>query len=144
MINTDTTDVAAVFEVTVPLSSDQDVVGLRRQVRELAVAHGFSLIDQTKFVTAGSELARNTLLHGGGGQASIQVVHRGARVGLRVVFTDRGGGIVDIERALQDGYSTGGGLGLGLGGSRRLCDEFEIASTPGQGTTIAITKWKPY
>ncbi|WP_322094387.1 anti-sigma regulatory factor [Paraburkholderia bannensis] len=124
------------------LRSDEEIVRLRQLVRDQAIALGFSLIEQTKFVTAASELARNTLQHGGGGEARVEALSNGARVGLRLTFTDRGPGIADIERALQDGFSTGNGLGLGLGGSRRLCDAFSIDSKPGSGTTVTIVKWK--
>ncbi|HEY1611084.1 MAG TPA: anti-sigma regulatory factor [Paraburkholderia sp.] len=124
------------------LRSDREIVKLRQTVRDHATAQGFSLVDQTKFVTAASELARNTLLHGGGGDATLQVLENGTRKGLKLTFVDQGKGIADIGRALQDGYTSGSGLGLGLGGSRRLCDEFEIHSAPGKGTTVSITKWK--
>lgn len=124
------------------LRSDQEIVRLRQTVRDHATAQGFSLVDQTKFVTAASELARNTLRHGGGGDATLQVLENGTRKGLKLTFVDQGKGIEDIERALQDGFTSGSGLGLGLGGSRRLCDEFEIHSQPGKGTTVSITKWK--
>ncbi len=128
--------------VEVGLRSDQEIVRLRQIVRDAAIAQGFSLVDQTKFVTAASELARNTLLYGGGGDASLSVLLNGTRKGLRLTFVDQGAGIADIERALQDGYTSGSGLGLGLGGARRLCDEFEIQSERGKGTTVSITKWK--
>ncbi|SDC51345.1 ATP-binding protein [Paraburkholderia lycopersici] len=124
------------------LRSDEEIVRLRQLVRDAAIAQGFSLIEQTKFVTAASELARNTLQHGGGGDARLEVLESGVRVGLRLSFVDEGPGIADIERALRDGFTSGNGLGLGLGGSRRLCDEFTIESTPGGGTTVTITKWK--
>ena len=126
----------------VSLRSDEEIVRLRQIVRDAAIAHGFSLIEQTKFVTAASELARNTLQHGGGGDARLDVLESGVRIGLRLSFVDQGPGIADIERALRDGFTSGNGLGLGLGGSRRLCDEFTIESTPGDGTTVTITKWK--
>ncbi|CAD6560368.1 Serine/threonine-protein kinase RsbT [Paraburkholderia hiiakae] len=126
----------------VSLRSDEEIVRLRQIVRDAAIAQGFSLIEQTKFVTAASELARNTLQYGGGGDARLEVLESGVRVGLRLTFVDQGPGIADIERALQDGFTSGNGLGLGLGGSRRLCDEFTIESTPGDGTTVTITKWK--
>jgi serine/threonine-protein kinase RsbT len=126
----------------VSLRSDEEIVRLRQIVRDQAIALGFSLIEQTKFVTAASELARNTLQHGGGGDARVEVLSAGVRVGLRLTFMDRGPGIADIDRALQDGFTSGNGLGLGLGGSRRLCDEFKIDSSPGNGTTVTITKWK--
>ena len=109
--------------------------------RELAVALGFRLVDQTKIVTAASELARNTLVHGGGGAVLLEVVHDGARRGLRLTFTDKGPGIADVARALADGYTTGSGLGLGLGGAKRLSNEFEISSVPGQGTRVRIARW---
>ena len=127
-----------------PLKSDEDVVRLRQAVREHMVALGFSLVDQTKMVTASSELARNTLRYGGGGEAHINQVSNGLRRGLLLVFTDQGPGIPDIELALKDGYTTGGGMGLGLSGAKRLSDEFHISSTPGAGTSVRITKWKPY
>jgi serine/threonine-protein kinase RsbT len=111
-------------------------------VREWAVAVGFNLVDQTKIITAASELARNTVLHGGGGTVRLEALNDGDRRGLRLVFEDRGPGIADIERALTDGYTTAGGLGLGLGGAKRLSNQFEIASRPGEGTRVAITRWK--
>ncbi|WP_321817149.1 MULTISPECIES: ATP-binding protein [unclassified Paraburkholderia] len=126
----------------VSLRSDEEIVRLRQIVRDEAIAHGFSLIEQTRFVTAASELARNTLQYGGGGDARLDAVSNGVRVGLKLTFTDQGPGIPDIERALQDGFTSGNGLGLGLGGSRRLCDAFTIDSTPGSGTTVTIIKWK--
>lgn len=127
-----------------PLRSDEDVVRLRQQVREKLVAHGFSLVDQTKMVTAASELARNTLRYGGGGEAHVQLMQDGLRNGIQLVFIDHGPGIADIGQALTDGYTTGGGMGLGLSGAKRLADEFDIESAPGAGTTVRITKWKPY
>jgi serine/threonine-protein kinase RsbT len=127
-----------------PIRSDEQIVRLRRFVREKAVAQGFSLIDQTKFVTAASELARNTLIYGGGGDVHLHTLRRNGRVGLRLEFIDNGPGIADVSRALSDGYTTGNGLGLGLGGAKRLCDEFEIRSAPGEGTHISVTKWKPF
>lgn len=130
--------------VVVPLRLDEDMVRLRQQVREQLVAQGFSLIDQTKMVTAASELARNTLRYGGGGEAHLVHVNNGMRRGLQLVFTDDGPGIDDIARALTDGYTSGGGMGLGLSGAKRLADEFHITSAPGAGTTVSITKWKPY
>jgi serine/threonine-protein kinase RsbT len=126
----------------VGLRSDQEIVKLRQIVRDEAITQGFSLVDQTKFVTAASELARNTLLYGEGGDATLAVVVNGTRKGLRLTFVDNGAGIPDVERAMQDGFTSGSGLGLGLGGARRLCDEFEIQSEPGKGTTVSITKWK--
>ena len=125
-----------------PVRSAEDVVGVRRVVREWALAVGFSLVDQTKIVTAASELARNVIVHGGGGSLRLEALNDEARRGLRLVFEDQGPGIADVERALKDGFSTGGGLGLGLGGARRLSNEFEIESHPGAGTRVAITRWK--
>ena len=127
--------------VRLPLQASEDVVRMRQLVRERAVALGFGIVDQTKLVTAASELARNTLQHGGGGHARIETLINGGRQGIRVTFEDRGPGISDIERAMQDGYSTAGGLGLGLSGSKRLCNEFSIDSRPGQGTRISIARW---
>jgi serine/threonine-protein kinase RsbT len=124
------------------IRSQEDIVRVRQATRERAVSQGFSLVDQTKIVTAASELARNTLDYGGGGEVTIEVVYEGARKGVRLVFTDQGPGIPDIEMALKDGYTTGGGLGLGLSGARRLCNEFSIDSKPGEGTRVAITRWR--
>jgi len=117
-------------------------VVIRQRVRASSVELGFSLVDQTKIVTAASELGRNTLVHGRGGWARVEEVESLGRRGLRLIFEDQGPGISDIERALQDGFSTGSGLGLGLGGARRLSNEFDISSTPGVGTTVTITRWK--
>lgn len=125
------------------LVRSEDVVRLRQAVRENAVAVGLSLVDQTKIVTAASELGRNTILYGGGGRVAIARVSRGGRPGLRLEFTDEGPGIPDLALALQDGYTTGGGLGLGLSGAKRLSDEFEIDSAPGKGTRVAIVRWRP-
>ncbi|MGE5178589.1 MAG: anti-sigma regulatory factor [Bacteroidota bacterium] len=122
--------------------SSQDVVAVRQMVREWAVGAGFSLVDQTKIVTAASELARNTLTHGGGGSVRLEVLNDGSRRGLRVVFEDQGPGIPDVEQAMRDGFTTAGGLGLGLGGAKRLSNDFEIHSEPGRGTRVAITRWK--
>jgi serine/threonine-protein kinase RsbT len=125
-----------------PIQSQEDVVRVRQVTRERAVSLGFSLVDQTKLITAASELARNTLIHGGGGEVSIEVLNEGARKGVRLVFSDTGPGIVDINLALKDGYTTGGGLGLGLSGARRLSNEFSVDSKPGEGTRVAITRWR--
>lgn len=125
-----------------PLRSDEDVVRLRKQVRDSMVAMGFSLIEQTKIITAASELARNTLRYGGGGEAHMLRVRDGARQGLELSFVDKGPGIEDIPLALTDGYTSGGGLGLGLGGAKRLADAFHIDTAPGMGTTVTIAKWK--
>jgi serine/threonine-protein kinase RsbT len=128
--------------VTMRLRSDEDVVGLRKQVRERAVAIGLSLVDQTKLVTAASELARNTLKYGGGGEVHVDSLSDGIRHGVGLIFVDGGPGIDDVDGALRDGYTTGGGLGLGLGGSRRLVDEFDIDSRPSEGTAVCVVKWK--
>ena len=127
---------------TLPIRTSEDIVRMRQAVRERAVAQGFSLVDQTKIVTAASELARNTVDYGGGGTVRVEALEDGARRGVRLTFEDEGPGIVDIARALTDGYTTGKGLGLGLSGSRRLMNEFAIDSTPGQGTRVVATKWK--
>lgn len=124
------------------IRASDDIVSVRRLVRERAVELGFSLVDQTKLVTAASELARNALQHGGGGTVRVEVVDRAGRTGLRLTFEDRGPGIPDLTLAMKDGYTTGGGLGLGLSGSRRLVNEFEIWSQPGEGTRIVIARWK--
>ena len=126
---------------SVPITSEPDVVTVRRRVREVSAQLGLSLVDQTKIITAASELARNTIIYGGGGSMQVQTLN-GPRVGLRLTFEDHGPGIPDIELALRDGFTTGSGLGLGLGGSKRLVNEFEIVSRPGQGTRITITRWK--
>ena len=120
----------------------QDIVGVRQVVREWAISMGFSLVDQTKIVTAASELARNVVVYGGGGTVAIEALNDGNRRGLRLAFEDRGPGIPDVEAALRDGFTTGHGLGLGLGGAKRLCNEFEIASRPGEGTRVVITRWR--
>ncbi|GAB2929826.1 anti-sigma regulatory factor [Micromonospora polyrhachis] len=125
----------------VTIAADKDVVLVRQVVRSVAVTVALSLVDQTKLVTAASELARNTLVYGGGGGAEIGVVDSGRRKGVRIVFADDGPGIADLDLALSDGYTSGGGLGLGLGGARRLVDEFEIDTAPGRGTRVTITKW---
>ncbi|MEU8266505.1 anti-sigma regulatory factor [Sphaerisporangium sp. NPDC049002] len=123
------------------ITSNDEVVIVRQKVRASAIELGFSLVDQTKIVTAASELARNTLVHAGGGHARIETVQNGARRGLRLVFSDNGPGIPDLKLALTDGWSSGGGLGLGLSGSRRLVDEFDLDSEPGRGTVVTVTKW---
>jgi serine/threonine-protein kinase RsbT len=125
-----------------PLRSDEDVVALRKHVRERAVAIALSLVDQTKLVTAASELARNTLKYGGGGMVYLDALEDGFRKGVGLIFVDNGPGIPDLELALRDGYTTGGGLGLGLGGSKRLVDEFDIDSRSGEGTAVSVVKWK--
>jgi serine/threonine-protein kinase RsbT len=125
-----------------PIRSQEDIVRVRQATREHAVAHGFSLVDQTKLVTAASELARNTLDYGHGGEVEIERLIDGLRKGLRLTFSDQGPGIEDLDKALTDGYSTGGGLGLGLSGARRLSSEFTIDSAPGKGTRIMIARWR--
>jgi serine/threonine-protein kinase RsbT len=125
-----------------PIRSSEDVVRVRAAVRDAAVAAGFSLVDQTKFVTAASELARNTIIHGKGGEVQIEFVDSSARKGVRLIFMDKGPGIPDLEQAMKDGFTTGDGLGLGLGGARRLSNEFSIQSEPGHGTRITIARWK--
>jgi serine/threonine-protein kinase RsbT len=125
----------------IAVASDQDVVRVRQLIRTTAVAAKLSLVDQTKLVTAASELARNTLVYGGGGTVEVSAVDNGRRKGIRIVFADQGPGIADLDLALTDGYTTGGGLGLGLSGARRLVDEFEIDTKVGEGTNITVTKW---
>jgi len=127
----------------IPVVAQEDVVSVRQAVRSLAVKIGLSLVDQTKIITAASELARNTVVYGGGGKVRIEEVTKGSRAGIRLTFEDAGPGIADIERALTDGYTSGAGLGLGLGGAKRLSDEFLIDSTPGIGTKVTIARWKP-
>jgi serine/threonine-protein kinase RsbT len=127
---------------TIGIHSDEDVVRVRQVARQWSVALGFSLVDQTKIVTAASELARNTLIHGGGGTARLDELTDGSRRGLRLTFEDKGPGIADLSQALRDGYTSGSGLGLGLGGARRLSSTFDIRSAPGQGTWVCITRWK--
>lgn len=124
------------------IQSDQDIVSARQMVRTFAVESGFNLVDQTKIVTAASELARNTLEYGGGGSVLIESLNDNNKRGVRLTFEDEGPGIVDIERAMTDGYTTGGGLGLGLSGAKRLSNDFRIESTVGKGTLISITRWK--
>jgi len=133
---------AVVRDETREVRTSEDVVAVRRVVREWAVASGFSLVDQTKIVTAASELARNTVLHGGGGTLRLEALNDGPRRGLRLVFEDRGPGIPDIDQALKDGFTTAGGLGLGLGGARRLMKDFQIESQPGEGTRVTVARWK--
>ena len=132
---------AIISTETMPVQSEPDVVMVRRRVRDASAHLGFSLVDQTKVVTAASELARNTIIYGGGGTLQLELLN-GPRNGLRLVFEDKGPGIADIELALRDGFTTGSGLGLGLGGAKRLVSDFEIASRPGEGTRVTITRWK--
>lgn len=126
----------------VDVRASEDIVRVRHLVRQWALELRFSLVDQTKMVTAASELARNTLDHGGGGSVHLEMLVEGTRHGLRLVFEDKGPGIPDVELAMKDGYTTGGGLGLGLSGARRLANEFEVTSTVGEGTRVTIVRWK--
>jgi serine/threonine-protein kinase RsbT len=125
-----------------PLRSEQDIVLARQAVRQLALQLKFSLVDQTKMVTAASELARNALVYGGGGDMDWTILREGARTGLRLAFVDEGPGIPDLGLALTDGWTSGNGLGLGLSGTRRLVNDFELHSAPGEGTRVVITRWK--
>jgi serine/threonine-protein kinase RsbT len=127
---------------SLPLHSGQDVVLARQTVRKIAQELGFSLVDQTKIVTAASELARNAVTYGGGGILSWERLVQGLRHGLRLTFSDHGPGIADVEQAMKDGWTSGKGLGLGLSGAKRLVNEFEIDSRPGAGTRVTITRWK--
>ncbi|MDA8521298.1 anti-sigma regulatory factor [Acidovorax sp. NCPPB 4044] len=127
---------------TLPIESEQHIVACRQTVRALCTRLRFSLVDQTKVITAASELSRNTLVHGKGGQMRWEVLEQAGRTGLRLHFEDEGPGIADIALALSDGWTSGGGMGLGLPGSRRLVNDFDIRSAPGQGTHVTITKWK--
>jgi serine/threonine-protein kinase RsbT len=124
------------------IRSSEDIVRMRQAVREQAIAQGFSIVDQTKVVTAASELARNILNYAGHGELSIEPVAANGRKGVRLVFSDKGPGIADIELAMKDGYTTGGGMGLGLGGSKRLSSEFQIESQVGVGTRVSLTRWR--
>ena len=125
-----------------PVRSGEDIVRVRQIVRRWAVELGFGLVDQTKIVTAASEIARNTVDYGGGGEVLVESLSANARRGLRLVFTDKGPGIEDIDQALKDGFTTGGGLGLGMGGARRLSSEFSVESRPGEGTRVTLARWK--
>jgi serine/threonine-protein kinase RsbT len=124
------------------IRQSDDVVRVRQLTRTFAVEVGLSLVDQTKIVTASSELARNTLDYGGGGKVTVEILEQGGRRGVRLTFEDKGPGIADIEQALKDGFTSGKGMGLGLGGAKRLCNEFSIDSKPGEGTKIMIARWK--
>ncbi len=125
-----------------PITSGDDVVRVRQHVRKAAASRGLSLVDQTKLVTAASELARNALIHGGGGTARVEAAQSvTGRAGIRITFSDQGPGIPDVDLALTDGWTTGDGLGLGLSGARRLVDEFELISKPGSGTSVMVAKW---
>ena len=127
---------------TMPIRSDGDIVLVRQKARLWAIEQGFGLVDQTKIVTAASELARNALVYGGGGTVRLDALNDGMRKGLRLTFEDHGPGIPDLELAMKDGYSTGTGLGLGLSGAKRLCNEFDLDSRVGEGTRVTITRWK--
>jgi serine/threonine-protein kinase RsbT len=133
---------AVLRDELIGLRSMDDVVKARQLVRDCAIFMGFTLVDQTKLVTAASELARNTLVHGGGGEMRLQALNDGPRRGVRAVFADTGPGLPNVELAMKDGYSTRGGLGLGLSGAKRLVNEFAIESKPGTGTTVSILRWK--
>ena len=126
----------------IDLHSVESIIKARQIVRDCAIMQGFSLADQTKLVTAASELARNTLIHGGGGEMHIEVIIDGARRGVRATFVDHGPGIPDIDQAMRDGYTSKGGLGLGLGGAKRLVNKFAVTSTVGEGTTVTIERWR--
>ena len=126
----------------IDIRQSDDVVRVRQLTRTFAVEVGLSLVDQTKIVTASSELARNTLDYGGGGEVTVETLDRGGRRGVRLTFEDKGPGIADIEQALKDGFTSGKGMGLGLGGAKRLCNEFSIDSKPGIGTKVIIARWK--
>jgi len=134
--------VPVLISATHGIHTPEDVVAVRQAVRQRAVELGFNLVDQTKLVTAASELARNTLQYGGGGAVLIEGIGDGLRRGLRLTFEDKGPGIADIDEALRGGFSTAGGLGLGLSGARRLSNEFQIESRPGEGTRVTITRWR--
>ncbi|MDB6116723.1 MAG: putative anti-sigma regulatory factor, serine/threonine protein kinase [Verrucomicrobiaceae bacterium] len=127
---------------THPVRSEGDIVLVRQLVRKWSVEIACSIVDQTKVVTAASELARNLLIYGGGGEVHLTVLEAGMRKGLRVVFEDKGPGIPDLDQALKDGFTSGKGMGLGLGGAKRLVNEFELVSKVGEGTKVTITKWK--
>jgi serine/threonine-protein kinase RsbT len=127
---------------TIGLKSTDDVVRVRQLVRACAIDAGFGLVDQTKIITAASEIARNAVDYGGGGTVKIEVLRNGAHNGVRLTVEDRGPGIADLALAMKDGYTGGSGLGLGLGGAKRLCSDFEIKSAPGQGTTVILARWR--
>jgi serine/threonine-protein kinase RsbT len=132
----------AIRSDSLDLRAEKDIVLVRQAVRKIAIELGFKLVDQTKIVTAASELARNTVVYGGGGMLKWEYVFEGGRDGLRLTFSDQGPGIPDIELAMKDGWTTGKGLGLGLSGAKRLANNFEIESRPGAGTRVTITRWK--
>ena len=128
---------------TLRIAKEDDVVFVRQVVRKATIEAGFNLVDQTKIVTAASELARNTLTHGGGGSMDLELIGESTRKGIRLLFNDQGPGIADVKQALRDGFTTGGGMGLGLGGAKRLSSEFELVSEPGKGTCVTFVRWKP-
>ena len=127
---------------TMALTGSDDVVRVRQAVRTNAVKAGFSLVDQTKIITAASEIARNTVDYGGGGTLCLELLREGARRGVRLTFADQGPGIADLEQAMTDGYTSGGGLGLGLSGAKRLCNEFLVKTAPGRGTIVTLARWR--
>ena len=127
---------------TLEVRTPEDVVKVRQEVRNRTAAVGFSLVDQTKFVTAASEIARNTIEHGGGGLARVETIITAGKRGVRLIFEDQGPGITDVGLAMQDGYSTGGGLGMGMPGAKRLSNEFCLESTSGRGTKVILIRWK--
>jgi serine/threonine-protein kinase RsbT len=127
---------------TIQIRTSSEIVTVRQMVRQWSIDAGFGLVDQTKLVTAASEIARNTLDYGGGGLMRIESLNDGPRRGIRLIFEDQGPGIPDVQLALRDGYTTGGGLGLGLGGAKRLVNEFDVVSRVGQGTRVTMTRWK--
>lgn len=133
---------ATLRDETFPIRSSDDIVKVRQITREWALMQAFSLVDQTKIVTAASELARNTLEYGRGGEVRIEALQEGIRRGVRLTFVDQGPGIPDLDKALKDGFTTGAGMGLGLSGSKRLVNEFDIRSEVGKGTTVIIARWK--
>ncbi len=133
---------AVIGDETLPIGSDSEVVRIRQRVRVWAAQQGFSLVDQTKIVTAASELARNVLVHGGGGTARIEAFNEGTRRVIKLTFEDKGPGIADVSLAMRDGFSTNGGLGLGLSGAKRLSNHFDIVSKPGEGTRVTIARWR--
>jgi serine/threonine-protein kinase RsbT len=132
----------AIKSETVPVKNEADIVQARQIVRKWAIEQSFPLVDQTKIVTAASELARNTVIYGGGGAMTLEALVDGLRKGVRLTFTDQGPGISDLQLAMKDGYTTGSGLGLGLSGAKRLSNDFHIESKPGQGTTVMIARWR--
>lgn len=133
---------ATLRDEVVKIRASEDIVRVRQIVREWSIAQKFSLVEQTKMITAASELARNTLEHGGGGEVRLEALNDRAKLGLRLTFSDAGPGIADVEQALKDGYSTGTGMGLGLSGSKRLVNDFKIQSHPGKGTTVMVARWR--